>query len=312
MGHWQTEWAWRWLSVLSGTLTIPLLYILMRRVTSRSSTLISSLLLICSPMHLYFSQEARPYAFLILWATISLFQLTRLQQNPQSLIQWAKFALIAIVGFYSSYSYSFIIAGQLLYLTVVLGHWRPSIITGCLVLLPASLPVLSTGGPILNASLEIHGDSPSLTFIKMVQSLSTIEPLRYGTYWGQTAAPLLFGCLIWIALWQITKVGEQVPNAPQQKITIYHALQLILPPLIFFAICTQLLEIKLPLKDSKQFIVLFPSLFIVVAIALDRLRYNRVGIIVSVLICGLIFASDVQGIARYWRFEQNSSQPMGS
>jgi len=66
MGEWQTEWAWRWFPMLCGTVTIPLIYILMRRLTSRLSALLGACLFLFAPMHLYFSQEARPYTFLIL------------------------------------------------------------------------------------------------------------------------------------------------------------------------------------------------------------------------------------------------------
>lgn len=310
MSHWQTEWAWRWFPMLCAAVTIPLVYILMRRIVSRFSALLSILLLLFAPMQLYFSQEARPYSFLILLSTISIFQLTRVQNNPDRKSEWIRLGLISIVGLYTSYSYSFLIAGQLFYLALILGQWRRGIITGFLVVLVAGLPLLRSATPTLNFILDKNVDNPSLTFGRMLQSLFVLEPLRYGFYWAHDWMPVIFGLLLVIALWQIMETeffrGNFVSNT--LKPNVYHLIQVILPPLVFFTICTPLLDIKLPLRDSKQFILLFPSVFILIAIALDtfgQIRPRAIGVILSLAICGLIFVSDAQGISRYWEMTKS-------
>jgi len=309
MGEWQTEWAWRWFPMLCGTVTIPLIYILMRRLTSRLSALLGACLFLFAPMHLYFSQEARPYTFLILLVTISLFQLMRVQRNPGDRSEWIRLGIISIVGLYSSYSYSFIIMGQFLYLTLILGQWWRGVITGSIVLLVAGLPLLRSAAPTLSFNLDKNIDNPALTFGHMAQSLLVMEPLRYGLHWGHDWIPFLFSLLLAIALWRIS----YLINSPIDgtKINLYHFLQVLLPPLIFFTICTPLLDIRLPLKDAKQFIVLYPSFFSLIALSLDQIRRIRpkaLGVTLSLLVCGIIFASDAQGILNYW---QTNKSPEG-
>ena len=52
----------RLVSVILGTLSIPLLFLLARRFTDSATSLVAAFLLAVSQMAVYFSQEARPYA----------------------------------------------------------------------------------------------------------------------------------------------------------------------------------------------------------------------------------------------------------
>ncbi|MEM7535229.1 MAG: glycosyltransferase family 39 protein [Chloroflexota bacterium] len=317
MGSWQTEWGWRWLPLFCGTLNVPLLYILMRRMVSRPNAIITVLLFTLAPMHLYFSQESRPYAFLMLWATISIFQLHRVQTNPQRILEWGALTLVSLVGLFSGYSYVFIIMGQYLYLTVIRGYWLRSIISGFLVVLPAGFALLSYITPTVSYTLGQYADRPALTFVQMAASLLAIDHQRYGIYWGHQWQPILFGCLILVALWQtvemyiVNKRDDLSMNAAYATMPLYYLCQVILPPLIFFTIVTPFLGIKLPVKDAKQFIILFPALFILVAIAFNQLKDIRpkgLGTVFIVLICGSIMAADIAGIVRYW---QTTKSPEG-
>jgi mannosyltransferase len=67
------EWAGRLCAALFGVVTVPLLWIAARRATSDTATAAASaLLLAVSPLHVYYSREARPYGLLILLTTALL------------------------------------------------------------------------------------------------------------------------------------------------------------------------------------------------------------------------------------------------
>ena len=70
-GQSQTEWGWRWLSVTSGAATVPLVFLVIRRLTNFWPALLSSILFVLAPAHLYFSQESRPYALITLISVTS-------------------------------------------------------------------------------------------------------------------------------------------------------------------------------------------------------------------------------------------------
>lgn len=67
-----TEWAARLPAALAGTATVPLLYWLGRRMLSERAALAGAAILAVSPWHLYWSQNARFYAFLLLFYTLAL------------------------------------------------------------------------------------------------------------------------------------------------------------------------------------------------------------------------------------------------
>lgn len=74
----------RALSALCSTLTIPVIYLLGRRLADRKLGLLAALILAVSPFHVHFAQEARMYALLALNASLALYALTRLLTDSRS------------------------------------------------------------------------------------------------------------------------------------------------------------------------------------------------------------------------------------
>ena len=74
----------RALSALCGTLTIPVLYLLGRRLTDKNVGLLAALILAVSPFHVRFAQETRMYTLLTLNASLALYALAHLLTDPRS------------------------------------------------------------------------------------------------------------------------------------------------------------------------------------------------------------------------------------
>ena len=82
----------RALSALLGTLTIPVIYLLGRRLTDEDNAdgrhpwvgLLAALVLAVSPFHVRFAQETRMYTLLTLNASLALYALVRLLTDPRS------------------------------------------------------------------------------------------------------------------------------------------------------------------------------------------------------------------------------------
>lgn len=77
----------RLLSVVAGTLTIPVLYALAVRLLNRRVALMSGLLLAVCPLHIWYSQEARQYALCTLLVTLSYLALVAFYRAPA--VWWA-------------------------------------------------------------------------------------------------------------------------------------------------------------------------------------------------------------------------------
>ena len=68
----------RWLSAIVGTLTIPVIYLLGKRLMGVREGLLAALLLAIAPFHVRFAQEARMYALLCLSASLALLALAHI------------------------------------------------------------------------------------------------------------------------------------------------------------------------------------------------------------------------------------------
>lgn len=69
----QSEWAARLFPALVGTVSVPILFGVVRRLWDTAVGLVSALLLAVSPWHIYWSQNARFYVLLLLFYTLALF-----------------------------------------------------------------------------------------------------------------------------------------------------------------------------------------------------------------------------------------------
>jgi 4-amino-4-deoxy-L-arabinose transferase-like glycosyltransferase len=68
-------------AVMIGTLTLPLIYQLGRRLLGPLEGLLLLALLAVSPLHIRYSQEVRPYALVMLGATLAIYAFWRLRQT---------------------------------------------------------------------------------------------------------------------------------------------------------------------------------------------------------------------------------------
>jgi mannosyltransferase len=91
----------RLLSALAGTLTIPVVWLLVEELTEnhRIATLSAGLLAL-NPLHLWYSQEARPYALLVAFASAALFFLARAMRTGAT-SQWCGFAVCTTLAMLS-------------------------------------------------------------------------------------------------------------------------------------------------------------------------------------------------------------------
>jgi hypothetical protein len=86
-----SEMSLRLVSAVAGTLTIPVAWLLIRELTgSRPVALVSTALLAVNPLHIWYSQEARAYALLVLLGTSALLFLV-LATRRGALRDWAGF-----------------------------------------------------------------------------------------------------------------------------------------------------------------------------------------------------------------------------
>ncbi len=113
-------------SVVVGVLSVPLMYAIARPWIGKGA-LAAALLLAVSPLHVWYSQEARPYALLIFLGLLAVLALQHALRSPASVGARVGFVLTAAAGFYvHTVAVAFVAALALAVLLVAPGRERLS------------------------------------------------------------------------------------------------------------------------------------------------------------------------------------------
>jgi hypothetical protein len=139
--------ALRVLSALAGTATVPAVYAVARELKqTRRVARVAALLVAVSPMLVWYSQDARPYALLVFLASVSLLFCARAVDEPRTsdLLLWGVTSAAAMSTHYFAV---FIVFGEAVWLGVALRpRWRR--------LALGYAPVAVVAGPLLALALS--------------------------------------------------------------------------------------------------------------------------------------------------------------
>src|SRR4051812_31128142 len=133
--------AFRTLSALAGTLTIPVIWACGREISDRVAGWAAALAVV-SPAMYYYSQEARAYALLILFcaAAFLFFERALARRDGRSLAWWGGFSALALLTHYFA---AFLFVPEAVILARRLGWRRLLVPAGAVVLVGAALLPLS-------------------------------------------------------------------------------------------------------------------------------------------------------------------------
>jgi mannosyltransferase len=92
----------RSMSAVAGTLTVPVVYLAARRLGSRRSGLIAAALAAACPLLVWYSQEARSYALLVLLSAVGLLFFLHARARPgfRPVVGWALASVLALMTHY--------------------------------------------------------------------------------------------------------------------------------------------------------------------------------------------------------------------
>ena len=110
----------RSLSALCGTLTIPLAFMLGRELVGRRTGLVAAAIVAFNPLLIWYSQEARSYALMVLLTAYSLLMLLRARDDP-SPRRLAAWALVSVAALATHYFAGFLVGAEAVWLVYRLG-----------------------------------------------------------------------------------------------------------------------------------------------------------------------------------------------
>lgn len=104
----------RLLSVFVGTLTVPLLYVIGRRLVDGRVGILASLVMAIAPFHVYYSQEVRMYGLVTLLGLLSVYFVLLLLETRETasrgrqILLWVGYVAITLAALYTQYYAAFI------------------------------------------------------------------------------------------------------------------------------------------------------------------------------------------------------------
>lgn len=176
----ETDFAYRYPSVLMGILLVPLLYQFGRRLQNRWLGLFVAGLTAVNPLQIWYAKEARMYTLLVLLAALTSYVLWRALSGSNLRRSLFLYLLLASLTVYTHYTAVFLIAAQaILWVWLLWQEGQRKLILGSALLLilvaiplaPVTIPRLFTGAeadyfyvrPLIMLQDVIHGFSLGVT-----------------------------------------------------------------------------------------------------------------------------------------------------
>jgi uncharacterized membrane protein len=295
-------------SIIAGTLAIPALYLLGRELYDRRTGLVAATFGAASPLLIWYSQEARMYAFVELFGLLALWTQLRAIRNP-SMGNWAAYILATAALLWSHYFGLLLIVVQQLIWVGVLIHRRrtgePNRAIGLgfayslAVLAMQLVPLLVFAQKQFDSTSAAFG-SPSGTYdsLSFYAVVSNMAWALWGYHPDSITELLAAGwpLLLLLSLLLLGRGGSRQTNI----LAVAAITPIVL--LVFVALYDR------ELFEVRYFIVAIPLLFLLIArlvtgwIRKPEARLAAIGVILFTLLLGLLDQQTNDGNPRLYDF----------
>lgn len=275
-------------STFFGLLTIWVTYLIGKKLVSKRFGLLASLLLAINPLHIYYSQEARPYALAAFSVCLSFYFFLRFMlDEKKALLGLALSSLLVLISDYLAF---FVIPTQILFCSFtqpkkkigqLLISLLPTLIVG-LIWLPFFIPQLNNG---LNTAKDLPGwkavvggaglKPVGLTFVKFIIG-------RIGLANKQLYAMLFIPIglvFTWILFQGIKKTTSK------GKILVWW----LLTPLVLISV----VSFFIPVFDYFRVLFLLPAFTLLIGLGLDSNSSNTRIILSSIVLSTFVICSGI-------------------
>jgi uncharacterized membrane protein len=154
----ESDFSYRYLSVIAGVLLVPVVYQFGRRLVGRRVGLLAALLTAVNPLYVWYSQEARMYTLLVLLATLASYALWRALSGKHLVRMFILYVTTAGLAFLTHYTAAILIAFQIPFWLWIL--WRQGqrrlILMGLIAGILLFIPFIPFTVPRLFAGVETN------------------------------------------------------------------------------------------------------------------------------------------------------------
>lgn len=297
-GH--SEFSLRFPAALAGTLSVPLIYVLLARLVNRRVALLTALFVATAPYGIWYGQEAKMYALLTVLVPGSLLAIVELARRG-GWVPWMALYALTSLTFYTHLLAALIIPVQVLWLLIL--PWAPlrrRVLGAVLYLLMLSLPYV----PLLRwiPALWISTYQTGHLFVPLGRIFQILSgAFSRGVLGIQPVSllPYMIALVAGIALWHAPGTGyaaeargseHQLLWRVQSRlnarygVTLLLCVWLLVPPLLIYVV-----SLGMPIFTDRYLIWALPAYCALLACgiaALDR-TWRRTGAAVALVIFAL-------------------------
>ncbi len=270
-----SEYAMRFFSLMPGILSIPLVYVLGRRLFTSLTGLIAALLVTGSPYLVWYSQEVKMYTLVVALSLIAIYSLRR-GLGDGGWPWWVAQVAATTLALYSHILAALLIPVQVMLCVVwwpwVRTRWRAALASFVTLTLPY-LPLVAWQAPLALQPRDTGFTSYSLNqmIVILLNGWST-GIAGWGSSWGGALMSLLAvgGLLSQVSCWLRTRDSEEKTWAGGTHDWIVLLVWLLIPLLsIWFVSQWQ------PLFTDRYLIWSAPAFYLLVALGLTFLANHR-------------------------------------
>jgi mannosyltransferase len=258
-------------SALCGTLTIPVMWAVGRRLASERIGLVAALVTAVNPLLFWYSQEARTYALLVLLSALSLLAFLRAldEPTPGRLLTWGAICALTVLAHYFG---AFVVVGEAVWLLVAL-HRRDAL-TGARAT-AALAPIVVVGAALV--PLVIRQNDGRASFIS---TASGSLPYRLGQLVkqdilgdGQPAKALLLAIGLVLVALALALLVTRATRAERERALMMLVIGAggVLLAFVVAAVVTDYF-------DTRNLLATWPPLALVVAVGFGAARAGRWGV----------------------------------
>jgi mannosyltransferase len=267
--------AMRLLSAACFVATVPLVYVLGRRLFDRSTGVLASVLVAIHPLAIEWGQQLRGYAMVLFLVTLATYLLVRAVEDPTP-ARVLLYAAVAVVAVYTHFFAALVVGAH----AVSLGFRRPfprRVAGGAVVVLAALC------APAAVFVLGRNGDP--LRWIDAPRARGLVDRLG-GVAGGGLLQLVVYGGAALLGLAVVVRIVRRAPWSDEAWRAAVPALWLVLPPLV---VLVSTYTVK-PLLISSYLIVVVPALAIVSAAGLTRISRpnHRVAAVTALVVVSLL------------------------